>query len=182
MLVLPPGAYGAANSAAGAASTSVRTECLLTSSLDGTLRLWDVSADLMSLEVCISAPRRRRRRRGGCGGVPGTKNYIAFGRSTWCSRVTAVATCPANVVENRETTGATNALVCSFRFCGGKIPREWGVGARVSFRCFGIFRSFSFTSSRLSYFLLSWFRRAQSRLQIRLKYIPWKKGGTIENR
>lgn len=49
MLVLPPGAYGAA--AAGGASTSARRECLLTSSMDGTLRLWDVSADLMSLEV-----------------------------------------------------------------------------------------------------------------------------------
>ena len=124
MLVLPPGAYGAANSAAGAASTSVRTECLLTSSLDGTLRLWDVSADLMSLEVCISAPRRRG---GGCGGVLGTKNYIAFGRSTWCSRVTAVATCPANVVENCETTGATRSCA-RFVSATGKSHANGGSG------------------------------------------------------
>lgn len=58
MLVLPPGAYGSAAATggvgSGAASASARRECLLTSSLDGTLRLWDVSADLMSLEVCVA--------------------------------------------------------------------------------------------------------------------------------
>eukprot|EP00903_Cladosiphon_okamuranus_P017264 g15909.t1 len=48
MLVLPPGAYGAAGG--GPAPASARRECLLTSSVDGTLRLWDASADLMSLE------------------------------------------------------------------------------------------------------------------------------------
>lgn len=53
MLVLPPGVYGAAAAGGGAASASARRERLLTSSMDGTLRLWDVSADLMSLEVCV---------------------------------------------------------------------------------------------------------------------------------
>lgn len=48
MLRLPPGAYGA-----GASASTRSDERILTSSLDGTLRLWDVSADVMSLEVCL---------------------------------------------------------------------------------------------------------------------------------
>ncbi|CAN0183209.1 unnamed protein product, partial [Ectocarpus sp. 4 AP-2014] len=53
MVMLPPGVYGSGTGAGasgagdGAAAAGGR---LLTSSLDGTLRLWDVSADLLSLE------------------------------------------------------------------------------------------------------------------------------------
>lgn len=56
MLRLPPGAYGAvagAGAGAGAPASTRSDERILTSSLDGTLRLWDVSADVMSLEVCL---------------------------------------------------------------------------------------------------------------------------------
>lgn len=52
MLMLPSGVYGAATSGLAADGRGLaRCRRLLTSSMDGTLRLWDVSADLMSLEV-----------------------------------------------------------------------------------------------------------------------------------
>lgn len=52
MVMMPPGVYGSGTGAAGAGAAAIGGR-LLTSSLDGTLRLWDVSADLMSLEVCL---------------------------------------------------------------------------------------------------------------------------------
>ncbi|CAN0322878.1 unnamed protein product, partial [Laminaria digitata] len=51
LLVLPPGVYGEADAGRGAGSE--RGQRLLTASMDGTLRLWDVSVDLLSLEVCM---------------------------------------------------------------------------------------------------------------------------------
>lgn len=52
MLLLPPGVYEAIPAGSStAAPASAKCERLLTASLDGTLRLWDISADLMSLEV-----------------------------------------------------------------------------------------------------------------------------------
>ncbi|CAM9591782.1 unnamed protein product [Ectocarpus sp. 12 AP-2014] len=53
MVMLPPGLYGSGTGGAGAgagAGAAAAGGRLLTSSLDGTLRLWDVSADLLSLE------------------------------------------------------------------------------------------------------------------------------------
>lgn len=58
-ITLPPGLYSADGAASGdggggsgfAAGGAAPCERLLTSSLDGTLRLWDVSADVLSLEV-----------------------------------------------------------------------------------------------------------------------------------
>ncbi|CAM9840170.1 unnamed protein product, partial [Ectocarpus sp. 8 AP-2014] len=49
MVMMPLGVYGSGTGAAGAGAAATGGR-LLTSSLDGTLRLWDVSADLMSLE------------------------------------------------------------------------------------------------------------------------------------
>lgn len=37
----------------GGARGEARCQQLLTASMDGTLRMWDVSGDLLSLEVCV---------------------------------------------------------------------------------------------------------------------------------
>lgn len=55
MLMLPPGVYGPTSTGERRASASCRR--LLTSSMDGTLRLWDVTPDLMSLEVILLSRR-----------------------------------------------------------------------------------------------------------------------------
>lgn len=49
--MLPPGVYGEADAGRGAGSAGGQR--LLTASMDGTLRLWDVSVDLLSLEVSM---------------------------------------------------------------------------------------------------------------------------------
>lgn len=57
MILLPKGTYGASAGGGRGGAANIR---LLTSSLDKQLRLWDISADVMSLEVGVSTLYRAR--------------------------------------------------------------------------------------------------------------------------
>lgn len=55
MLLLPPGVYGGNNDGGDDETEGIRHAShgrhLLTSSMDGTMRVWDISVNLLSLEV-----------------------------------------------------------------------------------------------------------------------------------